>query len=982
MLRTLKLGLNVGIAWVVLGAFSSQPTTAADPPPALDVPVVQVRPTIDGKLTDACWKDAKEIQLQNGAKKGATSVRLCRDADNLYLAITFQVAGKLPAVKQEEGSAHVSLLINANNDRNSYYLFSIFSNGSFWTSYREHNPPWIDWSWKPKFEMKLGGTDPEWVHELAIPLASFTLNKKLTPEIGFNILRNDYANQETHSWHGDFWNPADAGRLRGLPARTFPSPAAQEKAPIELGPGSAHPGTTGAVKLELEGFLMGGDPHARGVVWDLAVNEKTGELYVLSVPRVRACPEVQVFDRQGKYLRTVVPFNPTLPRDQVKDLARRTAVEGGVNLVMPKHYEIFGAVETSLYGEWWNFPQKIVVAPNGDLLLANLYRGTLWRLKADGSLPAAGWTSLYNPERNEPFETTLDIDTRHYGSLNPNGNWYALRLDNYLPFPELFYPYMAFDKDSNLCIARGLHFRSSGLHSVAEYARFWEVPRELNRQLPDTQAVWFQMKVLDGARIDAAKGYGFDGKEEPLPPRGGVAGRKAASTFRGECGLAFAGDHLLLSDRENGRLLVFDAERRPVATIKEYTADGKSVPFTQPTALAVDNAGCIYVLVSGKDKQVLKLKSWRTPELLAASKPLHKETLQIALDRQASPPLVWVANGDGLGSVVQLAGNDLSITGKWGDTGETLSSPVQQGYVPILNIDPETCHIYVEDDSHYRFGKRGETYRLDQDGKILKRWPTSNKDMPRLETLFGKDGKLYWWERGKIWRYDRAGKVVPFKAAGADELTVDKTLHHVGVYMGLDVTRDGTIYYVNAKSGLDVYDADGNLKKKDLIHLNAAVRGIQVDAEGNIYALSRQPAQLIRDSVLEVNKAPLLHLCKYTPEGGKPLWSIPWAGITGRDQVLVAGCGCLRPRLHQVLDDKGYLYAAARDSIQVIDYKTGKVVGEFGSYGNMDCQGKGSKYPHPELPFGTISALAVSKDKLLAVDVLNRRIVKCRILYK
>src|SRR5262249_53422611 len=161
-------------------------------------------------------------------------------------------------------------------------------------------------------------------------------------------------------------------------------------------------------------------------------------------------------------------------------------------------------------------------------------------------------------------------------------------------------------------------------------------------------------------------------------------------------------------------------------------------------------------------------------------------------------------------------------------------------------------------------------------------------------------------------------------------------VHHVGIYMGMDVDRQGNIYYVNAQSQLDVYDADGNLKKKGLLNLNAAVRGIQVDGEGNIYALHRQPPQLIRDSILEVYKAPLLHLCKYPPDGGKPLWSIPWTGITGRDQVLVAGCGCLRPRLHQALDERGYLYVAGRYSIQVISCKTGKVVGEFGSYGNMD----------------------------------------------
>jgi len=68
-------------------------------------------------------------------------------------------------------------------------------------------------------------------------------------------------------------------------------------------------------------------------------------------------------------------------------------------------------------------------------------------------------------------------------------------------------------------------------------------------------------------------------------------------------------------------------------------------------------------------------------------------------------------------------------------------------------------------------------------------------------------------------------------------------------------------------------------------------------------------------------------------------------------------------------------------SVQVIDCESGRLVGEFGSYGNMDCQGAGSKYPHPELPFGSISAIAVWKDRLFVVDELNRRIVKCRITY-
>ena len=280
----------------------------------------------------------------------------------------------------------------------------------------------------------------------------------------------------------------------------------------------------------------------------------------------------------------------------------------------------------------------------------------------------------------------------------------------------------------------------------------------------------------------------------------------------------------------------------------------------------------------------------------------------------------------------------------------------------------------------------------------LARWAAGNVaayDMDWAQVFKGIPRRCRGWRRctegtasstggraGRSGATSAVGKALPFKATGKDELVIDAKAHHVGVYMGMDVDRNGNIYIVNAKSELDVYDADGNLYKKGLLKLNGAVRGIQVDGEGNVYTLSRQPADLVSDTILEVYKAPLLVLCKYGPEGGKPLWASPWTGITGRDQVLVWGCGCLRPRLHQAMDDKGYLFVAAWHSVRVIEAKTGKVVGEFGSYGNMDCRGKGSAYPHPELPFGTISAIAVWKDKLFAMDQLNRRIVKCRIVYR
>jgi len=432
--------------------------------------------------------------------------------------------------------------------------------------------------------------------------------------------------------------------------------------------------------------------------------------------------------------------------------------------------------------------------------------------------------------------------------------------------------------------------------------------------------------------------------------------------------------------------------------------------------LAIDHQKSLYVLVAGNKpegpRRLIKLKSWRQPELVAVSEPLHQNVIQIAVDGGVSPPLVWVANGAGPGSLLQLAGDDLSVKGKWADTGETLSHPTQDGNQPILNIDPETGHLYVEDDSSYRLKKYGTVYRVDQNGTVLQKWapldfdakykaykgPGRNwwtvdcerhfryPDEPLfIDSTFGKDGKVYRWKLGKrkteILRFDRAGEPIPFKATGTNALFVEatvNTLQRHDVYHGIDVDRHGNIYYVaRAKPPsmwqhrVDVYDADGNLRKRGLLHLGC-MRGIQVDDEGHLYALYR-PAKRPWQGYLVLSKFP--------PSGGEPLWSRRWEGYIGQAEVLYGFCSCITARQHQTLDEKGYLYAAGKYSVQVIDCETGKLVGEFGSYGNMDCKGKGSAYPHPEFPFGTVAALSVWKDRLFVVDVLNRRIAKCRIIY-
>ena len=1003
--------------------------------PMLRVPVTDSTPVVDGKLEEPCWKATAKtgpIKIaRGGPARSTTEAFILRDADHLYIGVSCagKDAGKGTAKPGEPSKEveYLELLIDSNGDRNSYYLIRIGrEGGKKTTSYNERMPPWRDRTWQPRFKSAVAVGEGVWTVEMALPFSVLNKNKTLASEIGFNIMRSGMAGGETHCWQGTSCDPAEGGILTGIPARDrLPAPeyvepgrwfdiptkakqsflAKQQGRRLRLGPGSTHPGTTGEVRLQLEGFLLAGDPHTRAIIWDLAVNEKKGELYVLSDPKPwRGIPNVRVFDRQGGYLRTIMPFNPALPASSVRDLCRATAVEGGTELVVPRLFEISGG-EISLYGAWWHLPQKMTLAPNGDLLLSSIYRGILWRMKPDGSLPADGWTSVHHQGRNEPFDSAFWVYDR----------WKVPDMESYLPYSPLCYPYSCFDRSGHLYVSGGL----AGSSLLKRHGYYWEVGQGRPKS-----ALW-KFRLFEGVKIEEARDFRFSGEQELAEARNylgstGEKGETGKRPFDGRCGMAIDGDHLIVASL-GGCLQAFEPNGRLAASIKDYEHEGTKHPLGRVSALAIDPQRCLYVLAESRKEgepstKVIKIESWQAPRLLAVSEPLHKDVLQIAVDGGVSPPLVWVANGAGPGTLLQLAGDDLSRKGKWEDDGEALSSPAQYAGPPILNVDPKSGHIYVEDDSMYRYNRYGTVYRLDQNGTILKKWPpvhfpgTGPKDPPDgfiravaadladhfrypeeplfIDCLFGQDGKVYRWKMGKteigILRFDRSGNPIPFKPKGTNALIVEQGpwqgRHNChDVYHGMDVDRQGNLYYVaeasesdESRHQVDVYDADGNPREKGLVQLRAT-RWIQVDEQGNLYALHK-PAD-----------APwryYLTLSKFAPSGGKALWSRRWDGIVGQAEVIANyRCMCVTARLHQALDSRGYLYAAGKFSIQVIDCETGELVGEFGSYGNMDCRGKGSVYPHPELPFGTISALSVWKDRLFAVDVLNRRIAKSRIVY-
>ena len=807
------------------------------------------------------------------------------------------------------------------------------------------------------------------------------------------------------------------------------------KSAIELGPGSAHPSTTGEVRLELESFLLAGDPHACGIIWDLAIDEQKGELFVLCEPkRVGGVGEVRVFDRSGAYLRTIMPLNPALPYSSVRGICQEVVREDGTELVVPKFDLSWG--EPSFYGSFWDSHKKIALAPDGDLVISDLYRGKLMRMGPDGSLPEEGWNSGY----------AIHVSGKRGSAIV-----------NHLPFDSLRYPYFHFGPDGSLYVSGGQSSFESRYHH-------YNLEGGVNKAR--------YLFPVEGARSGHVWKLGL--KPGPKVEKKGIVGG-----FKEASGIVVDGDHIVVADAGNSRIQVCTMDGQVVASITHYMDKAnKKQPILDPTALAMDRDKCLYVLLGSEKRpedlrtersirfvqnalhksafeelppprKVIKLRSWKAPELLAESAPVHTYVMQIAVDAGVSPPLVWVANGDGPGSLQQLSGADLSLKAQWQDDGTTLSNPRQDSGLPILNIDPETGHVYVEDDARYRHKKFGTVYRLDQQGNILKTWdpyfidieesglisPWGATNLERgfphpeeplfLDSIFGRDGRIYRWKLGEegisILRFDRAGKPIPFASTGTHELLVDKNpikgwyykRAHLrkqltcwwDVYSGMDIDSEGNIYYAKKQDRyieremmlpqyglhrqLDVYDSTGKLKQNALLDLTS-VKGIQVDKQGYLYIVHipadgsapRKPVS--RDKPGPPKRYPMrsFALSKFAPTGGEPIWSQPWDGDHGMGMIPPnPHCICSTHRVNQALDDRGYIYMATKFSVQVIDTETGKVVGEFGSYGNADCKGKGSKYPHPELPFGSISSLAVWKDKLFVMDVLNRRLVKCSITH-
>jgi len=312
-------------------------------------------------------------------------------------------------------------------------------------------------------------------------------------------------------------------------------------------------------------------------------------------------------------------------------------------------------------------------------------------------------------------------------------------------------------------------------------------------------------------------------------------------------------------------------------------------------------------------------------------------------------------------------------------------------------------------------------------------------DLVYGDTRGGPDGLFYIYTGSKVRRFDEKGKLVPFgktgkKAigkAGKTEMptaTPAFTGHPHTRGSGMFVTRRGEVYLTTMpmffkdpkkRSGhtyggnfVRKFTPDGALAPKPLIvSPEAHLAGIAVDSRGNIYVGAqaakggqRTPEFLRKALPARLGKQArhmyelFGSIVKFPPTGGAivpdakgeykagyfrfgkkyTLKNALWARRGGLIPTKYdLGCYCETSRFDIDRFDRLFVPDPLTFSILVLD-TAGNRIARFGSFGNMDCRGKGSPVPEPEITFGWPTQVDCALGRVYTADLVNRRIVSVR----
>ena len=190
---------------VILAAltqFAASFTVQAAQPASLSAQRVEQAPTLDGKLDDPVWKDAKwqEGFTEVGTGKSAetpTRFAVAYDDRHLHIAIRSSEPNldKLKAKVTKRDSLDlyhddgVELFIAPGSQRTDYYQFQINSKGVVADAAGRQSGTVREASWNSGVKVATSLGEGEWIVEMTVPLVDMELGQPSSGDWGINVAR-------------------------------------------------------------------------------------------------------------------------------------------------------------------------------------------------------------------------------------------------------------------------------------------------------------------------------------------------------------------------------------------------------------------------------------------------------------------------------------------------------------------------------------------------------------------------------------------------------------------------------------------------------------------------------------------------------------------------------------------------------------------------------------------------------------------------
>lgn len=497
---------------------------------------------------------------------------------------------------------------------------------------------------------------------------------------------------------------------------------------------------------------------------------------------------------------------------------------------------------------------------------------------------------------------------------------------------------------------------------------------------------------------------------------------------------------------KDGNIYVADHGNDRVAVFKPGGAMLGEIAFDRPHRVETAPDGSVYVLGGKPHcTRLAKFTSWKGAKPVATltlPRPRNKNNIgSLAVDASRERRVIWVGTSWHLPYVLLRIEERAGAFGKPRTViGRSRKAPRSAGVIMDLALRRQDNTLVIRDVPCGWYEKYHVVRDATRNSTLT---PSSDlRRHTRYGGSFGLDGKLYIMEFSRtILRFDEKLRPVKFpnskdgkKARGGLVVGFGSTFRGRG--RGVTADQHGNIFLLVQKTAqfskkypageptaLFKFGPDGSQPKRPVIDSEfRCVASPRLDYKGNIYLMAglRPGTALLPaglkgipasrkdpDATYGLNAYPLIYgsILKFGPEGGAlklgkgdgvacnlgfgmPVnvtgakWITP--GASNVPSWRIAGtpdiCLCESTRFDVDGYGRSFYPDAGRFRVGVLD-TNGNHLGSFGSYGNQDSRGPKSAVPTPAIALWWPQSVVVTDGYVFIGDRLNCRVVRVKLDY-